>query len=163
MVKPVTDKPWLSRAAWAAAVAVAAVPTWQEWQPRPEPQGLFFSYDPCYLSPPTSREALLSAAHGLLGDVAEFALLWAVPVVLVVLGLLWWLRQGDPVAGQRVAWGLTLIAAAGFFVAEYRMEPCDVLSPLGLDWIGNQSYYLLAALLVLTGTSRGRALNRATR
>ncbi|MGN9783425.1 hypothetical protein ACTMTF_18475 [Nonomuraea sp. ZG12] len=157
------EKPGLSHAAWAAAVAVAAVPTWQEWQPRPEPTGLFFSYGPCYFSPPTSREALVSAAHDLLGDAAEFALLRAVPVMLVVLGLLWWLRQEDPAAGQRVAWGLTLIAAAGFCVAEYRMEPCDVLSPLGLDWMGNQGYYLVAALLVLAGSSRGRALSRATR
>lgn len=158
-----TDKPWLSRAAWAAALAVAAVPTWQEWRPRPEPTGLFFSYGPCYRSPPISREALVSAAHDLLGDAAEFALLWAVPVVLVALGLLWWLRQEDPAVGQRVAWGLTLIAAAGFCVAQYRRVPCDVLAPLSLDWIGNQGHYLVAALLVLAGTSSGRALSRATR
>jgi hypothetical protein len=159
----VREKPGLSHATWAAAVAVAAIPTWQEWQPRPEPTGLFFSYIPCYLSPPTSREALVSAAHDLLGDAAEFALLSAAPVVLVALGLLWWLRREDPAVGQRVAGGLTLIATAGFCVAQYRRVPCDVLAPLSLDWIGNQGYYLVAALLVYVGTSSGRALSRATR
>ncbi|MFI6705168.1 RDD family protein [Nonomuraea sp. NPDC050478] len=160
----------LSRAAWAAAVFIALLPTWWLWEEWAAPEPLqtlewagledFEEHGDVYgmvrLYSGSKPTPVLSPLVGDLGAVAEVAYWYALPAVLVLAGFLGCLRQGDPeAAGRRIAWGLVAVAAAGPVTApDFSLT---VLSPewfvaMADCWGRDQVCYLLAALLVLAAS-----------
>ncbi|WP_182909520.1 RDD family protein [Microbispora sp. H13382] len=155
-----------------AAVALAAVPTWELWREKWElerilegGEGSFEIYG-C-IGMLGADEWPLAAIRDDLSRVVETAESWAVPALAVFLGLLAYVRGKDPqVVGRRVAGLLVLTAVAEPLIPLYS-EPggCGGTVPLlSADWFGrvlgnwgaNQLCLLPAAALVYAASRTRR-------
>ncbi|MET8984682.1 RDD family protein [Nonomuraea wenchangensis] len=155
----------LARLGWASALAPAAYSTWSAWQ---------VEYGSSYAALDCGRwfeggfdstrlaSALLGDAYG----IADLAVVWGVPSLLVLTGFLMSAVTGnEAVAGRRVAGLLVLLAivrpAAPSYVAE---DGCSMIPVLSGEWFATvaraygpaESALLLSALLVLLATRTAR-------
>jgi hypothetical protein len=109
-------------------VAVAAYPTWDAWQVV---YGSSYAVFGCVGSFGGARFGLATVASALLGDtyeIADLAVLWGVPSILVLTGSLMAAATGNgAVVGRRVAGLLVLLAIAGPASPMYMSE--DGMSP----------------------------------
>ncbi|MFI6732031.1 RDD family protein [Nonomuraea sp. NPDC050451] len=152
--------------AWAAALAVAAYSTWDAWQVE---YGSSYAVLGCVGSFGGGGFELTTVASALLGDaydIADLAVLWGVPSILVLAGLLMSAATGNgAVIGRRVAGLLVLIAIVGPASPSYmREDGCSGIPVLSGEWFGTvlsaygpaQYALLCAALLVLSATRTAR-------
>ncbi|GGT20565.1 RDD family protein [Nonomuraea spiralis] len=155
----------LSLLAWATALASAAFSTGEIWDLRQQPPaemhgGMCPASGPAGGLPYLSR--LLTPLVGDASALADLAVLYAVPAVLVVAGFLTaGSRPRAPRAGRRVAGLLTLIALASPLGAQYfDFETCQVAAVLSWRWFTEvvaawgaaELLLLVAAALVLLVT-----------
>ncbi len=156
----------LPRLAWASALAPAAYSTWSAWQVE---YGSSYAALDCGRWFDQGGLGSTRLASALLGDayeIADLALVWGVPSLLVLTGLLMSAVTGNAaVAGRRVAGLLVLLAlvrpAAPSYVAE---DGCSMIPVLSGEWFATvaraygpeESALLLSALLVLLATRTAR-------
>ncbi|WP_336217046.1 RDD family protein [Nonomuraea sp. LPB2021202275-12-8] len=169
----------LSRSAlftWVAAVAVAAIPAWELWRERLDAEELVRTHgEPtiyglvCLYSAGPTLSPLTSLGRDL-DVVIEVTAGWAVPALVVLVGLLACLGHRDPATtGRRVAGLLIFVAVVEPLVSLYRApgECGGMISLLSADWFRavagawglNQVCLLTAAGLVL-GASRATRPSR---
>ncbi len=169
----------LSRSAlsvWVAAAAVTAFPTWELWRERLSLEeyaqlhgetAQIYGYV-CQFSSGSTLSPL-APLRGDLEAVMEIATGWAVPALVVLLGLLACLVRGDPAtAGRRVAGLLVLNAAVGPLASLHSERGmCRETIPLfSADWFGavadawgiTQLCLLVAAALVLAASRAVRPI-----
>jgi hypothetical protein len=154
--------PDLSRTAlvvWTAAAAVTILPTWQLWRLEEDMEqspvvGLVAMFD-------SGNAPVLSALRDDYSTIASAAQSWAVPTILVLVGLLACLWRSDPEAvGRRVAWGLVAMAAVGPLTTLYDDGPGFTIPIFTQRWLTtvigswgpDQLWYLVAALLVIAAS-----------
>ncbi|MFF4416598.1 RDD family protein [Streptosporangium sp. NPDC001559] len=141
---------------WVVAMAVAAVPTWEEWRFLLQPAE--YKLQVC-LGGVSWDGFPLTALRGDLDRILANVMEWAVPAALVLVGLLACLGGRDPRrVGRRTAALLVLVAVAKPLVPPYMSDDGCGLSPLfGAEWfdtvlgvLGEDQICLLgAAVLVL--------------
>ncbi|QFY09211.1 hypothetical protein GBF35_23350 [Nonomuraea phyllanthi] len=147
--------------AWVAALAAAAYPTWDVHQVEYHPYyyavrgcvGFFGGYG-------FELTELASPPLGDANELADLAVHWGVPAVLVLTGLLTSATTGNgAVIGRRVAALLTVLAVAGPLSPSYASDSgCSTVSVLSGEWFAivlraygpYESALLLSALLVLS-------------
>ncbi|MGW6502769.1 RDD family protein [Nonomuraea angiospora] len=152
--------------AWAAAVAVAAYATWDAWQAE---FGSSYAVFGCMGSFGGAGFGLITVVSALLGDayeLAQLAVLWGVPSILVLAGSLMSAVTGNgAIVGRRVAGLLVLLAIAGPVSPSYMSEDgCSEVPVLSGEWFRTvlsaygpaQSALLGSALLVLLATRTAR-------
>ncbi|MDA0632344.1 hypothetical protein OUY22_02875 [Nonomuraea sp. MCN248] len=151
-------------AAWSAAAFAAFLPSWWRWEvwrelhPLDDKPGLTVIYG--LVRPPADFPGtpVLTPLLTDLDTLMEISLRWALPSVLVVAGLLAWLRGGGPEAvGRRVAWGLVavaVVAPAPVIDPAVQVPSFEWVAQVAEGWGPDQVCYLLAAVLVLTGFRR---------
>lgn len=149
---------WLAVPAWLAAVALAAVPTWELRRVENGP----FVIQGC-VGRPGGDEWPLSTLRDDLSRVVETAESWAVPALAVLLGLLAYVRDTDrAIVGRRVAGLLVVIAVVEPLTPMY-VEPEGCLQTVPIlsaewfrrvldSWGPNQRCLLLAAALVFAAS-----------
>ncbi|GGP10809.1 hypothetical protein LDL08_28175 [Nonomuraea glycinis] len=156
--------------AWMAALAAAAYPTWDTWKS-------WFDWSSLFTASSLSEEHYGGFTEGIVGCVrlydsidrspflplrddltalTELAMIWAVPVLAVLVALV---RRHSATAGPRAAWVLALIALVRPLSADYRGDGiCSGSLPMfSPDWFEALSggwglwelCLLAAALLVL--------------
>ncbi|MFJ2033553.1 RDD family protein [Streptosporangium sp. NPDC087985] len=157
--------------AWVAAAAVAAFPTWELWRERLDLEEFARTHEEStqiygYVCQFSSRSGLspLAPLRRDLEAVMKNAEDWAVPALVVLLGLLTCLGRRDPgVTGRRVAGLLVLIAVIGPLTSLYsEPHPCGGTIPLlSADWFsvvagawGITQLCLLAAAGLVFAASR---------
>ncbi|MER5319496.1 RDD family protein [Streptosporangium roseum] len=162
---------WSALSAWVVAAAVAAFPTWELWRERLDHEEFTRTRagaDPIYgvvglydsgttLSPLVPLRRDLEAVMKITED-------WAVPALVVLLGLLACLGRRDPgVTGRRVAGLLVLIAAIELLTSLYsdRAIYGETVPLFSADWFrgaaggwGNTQLCLLAAAALVFAASR---------
>ncbi|MER7502128.1 RDD family protein [Nonomuraea pusilla] len=156
MMRPSLRMPWQSLAAWVAAAAVAAVPTWEQWRLLAEADGgSVYHVSMCRGWPETV--ALVEALRADLERLHVTAVTWGVPAVAVLAGLLLSVA-GKGTAGRRLAGGLALTALVGPLTPVY-FDPdgCGRAAMFSGAWVAQvlqclgirEVCLLVAALLVL--------------
>ncbi|MDP9847626.1 RDD family protein [Streptosporangium lutulentum] len=165
---------WSALSAWMAAAVVAAFPNLKLWYERFKPEefvqahgvpetiygfvGLYSSGST--LSPFVPLQVDLEVVMEITGD-------WAVPALVVLLGLLACLGRRDPrVTGRRVAGLLVLIAVIALLVRSYsgREIYAEMFPPFNADgfgavaggWAVTQLCLLVAAALVFAASREMR-------
>ncbi|MFC3980046.1 RDD family protein [Streptosporangium jomthongense] len=141
---------------WAAAVAVAAFPTWQEWRFLAQPAE--YELQVC-LGGMSWGTSPLTSLRGDLGQVMANVMAWAVPAALVLVGLLACLGGRDARrVGRWTAVLLILVAVAKPLVPSYMSDDgCSPIPLFSAEWFGtvlgvlgeDQICLLGAAVLVL--------------
>ncbi|GAA3096075.1 RDD family protein [Streptosporangium carneum] len=157
-------------AAWVAAAAIAAFPTWGLWRERPEPEeftqtsGNIYELI-CRHSGGTTLSPLAPLRRDL-EEVMEITEGWAVPALVVLLGLLACLGRGDPgVTGRRVA-GLLVLSAVVEPLASLHSDRkgCDETPLFSADWFkGVADGWGITQLCLLGAAALVFAASRATR
>ncbi len=145
-----------ARLAWAAALAAAAYPTWSIWQVE---YGSSSMVQSCVGLYDQGGFGLTGLASALLGDtyaLANLAVVWGVPSILVLTGFLM-----PAVTGRRVAGLLVLLAIVGPAAPTYVADDgCSMIPVLSGEWFATvasaygpaESALLLSALLVMLGS-----------
>ncbi|MFF5207008.1 RDD family protein [Streptosporangium sp. NPDC000396] len=149
----------LAQLAWATALAAAAYSTWSAWQVE---YGSSYAVLGCVGFFDTAGFGLTRLASAPLGDayeIADLALLWGVPSILVLTGFLMSAATGNgAIIGRRVAGLLVFLAIVGPAAPSYMAEDgCSMIPVLSSEWFATvasaygpaQSALLLSALLVL--------------
>ncbi|MFC5825205.1 hypothetical protein [Nonomuraea insulae] len=145
----------LALATWLAALCAAAFATWRLWSTMLEVG--WFSFCPASFVPvPTVWEQFVLALRADAQLVLWLAMCWAVPVLVVLVGMAQW---RSAVAGRRVAAVLALSAILGSLTWLYvDPEYCGEVPVLSGHWFANVGSrlgsstsvgFLVAAVLVL--------------
>ncbi|MFB4269269.1 RDD family protein [Nonomuraea sp. GTA35] len=156
----------LAHLAWVAALAAAAYSTWGAWQAE---YGSSYAVLGCVGLVDTGGFSLTRLASVSLGDayeIANLAVVWGVPSILVLTGFLMSAAVGNrAITGYRVAGLLVLLAIVGPATPSYMAEDgCSVIPVLSGEWFATvacaygpaESILLLSALLVLLATRTAR-------
>ncbi|WP_091097733.1 RDD family protein [Nonomuraea pusilla] len=163
MMRPSLRMPWQPLAAWAAAAAVAAVPTWEQWRLAAELDGAS-TYHVSMCRGGAETVALVEALRADLGRLHATAVTWGVPAVAVLAGLLLSVA-GKAAPGRRLAGGLALTALAGPLTPVYfHPDECGPVAIFSGVWVAQvlecvgirEVCLLVAALLVLAASAPER-------